>query len=270
METVVVVQWAAGYVSVSDGGSGARREIAWPAVDVKTAAAAAQIGAAVLATLGVRDSVSVSAQDTPVWPKVGDAHSVAGWSGAASTQRLVARRVGMDENGWAIVTPTFSSPEEEALSGQRRAIEAMTTGSVSRSAAGQSAQGRLASTVPTGALSPPTIPPWSVDPPAVGRGPGWTADESVVITVMDILCRETGPPDDPISIKLYVNGSSVATITFPKDETHWTVLGDLFVGAGSVLQFAVDSVGANTEAHLADLKMTMTATAATAPLRVAT
>lgn len=268
MKTVVVVQWAAGYVEVADGGSGARREIAWPATDVQTAAAAAQIGTAVLATLGVRDSISVTAQDTPSWPQVGDAHSVAGWSGASSTQRLVARRVGMDENGYAVVTPTFSSPEEEALSGQRRAIEAMTTGAASRSAAGQSAQGRLGRSVPTGALSPPTIPPWSVDPPAVGRGPGWTTDESVVITSMDILCRETGPPDDPISIKLYVSGTSVATITFPKDATHWTVLGNVFVGAGSVLQFAVDSVGANTEAHLADLKLSMTATAATAPLRV--
>lgn len=268
METVVVVQWAAGYVAVSDGGSGARREVAWPATDVQTAAAATAVGTAALATLGVRDSVSVSAEDWPSWPELGDAYSVPGWSGAASTQRLVARRVGADANGWAQVTPTFSSPEEEVLARQRLALETLTTGRVGASS-GMSAPSTLAKIVPTGAAKDVPIPPTTFDGIEVRGGPLWTADEATVITVLQLLCTPSGPPASAVTVKVKVSGSTVATITFPKDATSWTVLGEVALAAGQVLQITVDGVGSNTAAQLEPLTLTAKPTGASAVMRSA-
>lgn len=268
METVVVVQWAAGYVAVSDGGTGTRREVAWPATDVQTVAAATAVGTAALATLGVRDSVSVSAEDWPSWPTVGDAYSVPGWGGTPSTQRLVARRVGVDSNGFATVTPTFSAPEEEVLARQRLAIETLSTGPAGKSAS-MSAPAALAKIVPTGTAKAVPVPATTFDGIAVRGGPIWTADEATVITVLQLLCTPNGPPTSGITVKVKVSGTSVATISFPKDATSWTVLGEVALAAGQVVQFLVDDVGSNTDAELSPLTLTCKPTAASAVMRSA-
>lgn len=270
METVVVVEWAEGFHEVADG-SGRRREIAWPAKDALTIEAAQAVGEAALVTLGLRDSVSVAAEDWPEWPVLGNAYSVAGWDGTASTQRLVAMRLGMDRNGFATVVPTFSSPEEEIIAAQKVAIETLTTGGVSVGAAGMSAPGELTKTVPTGSLSPPNIPPWStvggITTTPTSPPPVWPAAEPVIVTSVELLCEPSGPPDDDVAVQVLVGGTLETTLTLPQGETRWLILGGIFVGPGSTLQFAVSDIGANGD--LSDLTLTVKPTAATAALRVA-
>lgn len=270
METVVVVQWRDGFSEVSDGGTGRRREIPWPARDVVTEAAAQAVGSAVLDTLGVRDSVSTGAEAWPTWPTLGNGHNVPGWDGTSSLQRLVARRIGMDANGYATCVPTFSSPEEEVLAAQRVAIGSLTTAPVGRASAGMSAQSDLAKTVPTGALSPPRLPSWNtVGGIIVSDSPLFPISEPMVVTMVEMLVEPSGAPSDDITIAVYVSGSSVVALTLPQGETSWTILGSLLLGPGQTLQFRVTSIGTNTVGDLEDLQLTIVPTAATAALRVA-
>lgn len=268
METVVVVQWEQGYVEVSDGGTGRVREVAWPAGDIQTAAAATAVGTAALQTLGVRDSVSIGAEAWPAWPVIGDGHSVSGFDGTPSLQRVIARRVDIDANGYAKVTPTFSSPEAEATTRTRLAIETMTTGPAGRSA-GMSAQSALAKTVPTGVLSPPRIPDWStaggID---VSTGARWRAESATIVTRTELLCTGTGPPTDAVAMQLVIEGYSTNTFSLPASSTSKSWLGQIAIPAGAVARADVSSIGSNTVASLEDMILTLRLTAANAAMRV--
>lgn len=269
-ELIVRVQWAEGVLDVSDGGGGTARVIPVSS-NAATSAAATEFGTMMLATLGQRDSVTVAAEDDPgSWPVLGDGHSVPGWDGTSSLQRLVARRVDIDANGYARLTPTWSSPEEEITARQQVAISRLGTGLAGGRSAGVTIAREASNGVPSGALRPVSIPPWAFDGmKAAMDAHEWRAETSTVITKTELLCSPTGPPSDDVSVKVKVNGVTQVTLTLPEDDTAWSQLGGILVSAGSILTCEVDSIGANTEAELEDLKLTVQFTAAPAALRVA-
>lgn len=269
-ELIVRVQWAEGVLDVSDGGTGTARVIPVSS-NAATSAAATEFGTMMLATLGQRDSVTVAAEDDPgSWPVLGDGHSVPGWDGTSSLQRLVARRVDIDANGYARLTPTWSSPEEEITARQQVAISRLGTGLAGGRSAGVTIAREASNGVPSGALRSVSVPPWSFHGlKNTQDAHEWRAETSTILTKTEVLCSPTGPPSDDVSVKVKVNGVTQVTLTLPEDDTAWSQLGGILVSAGSILTCEVDSIGANTEAELEDLKLTVQFTAAPAALWVA-
>ena len=268
-ELVVRVQWAEGLVDVSDGGTGTARVVPVSSNAV-TAAAATAFGTMMLATLGVRDSVTVAAEDDPgSWPVLGDGHTVPDWDGTPSMQRLVSRRVDIDANGHVRLTPTWSSPEEEITARQQVALTRLGTGLAGGRTAGVTISREASNGVPSGALRPVSIPPWSFDGmKAAQDAHEWTAETSTVITKTALACSPTGPPSDAVTVKVKVNGVTQVTLTLAATDTAHSALGGIAVAAGAILTCEVDSIGSNTEAELEDLKLTVQFTAAPAAMRV--
>ena len=268
METVIRVQWRGGFTDVSDGGTGNVRVIPYNAgQDVETEAVATAIGTAVLDTLGTRDSTTASVADTSFWPELGDAVSVPGFSGSASTQRLVARRVDTDRNGRAILVPTLGSPAEELATRQKLAIEALATGSAGGRSAGTTPASVIAAGVPNGPMSTVRVPPWSFSPPSETTGPEWVCDEAVILTKVAVTAT-TAPPSDDIVVYINVDGSMETFITLAEDTTSRSRLGSLLLVPGQRLSCSIHDVGTNTTGDLEDVRLSVQFSGAPADLRV--
>lgn len=267
-EVVVRVQWRGGFTDVSDGGTGTVRVVPYNAgQDVTTEDAATTIGTAVLDTLSPRETVTAEVGDSSFWPEVGDAVSVVGFSGSATTQRLVGRRVNTDRNGKAIFVPTLGSPAEEFLERQKLSIEKMATGLAGGRSAGVAPASSLATGTPSGPMSTVMVPPWSFSPPAEGPGNEWIADAAVVLTKVEVIAT-TAPPSDDIVVYINLDGSMATFITLTEDTTRRSRLGSLVLGAGQRLSCSIHDVGANTEADLEDVRLTVQFAGAPADLRV--
>lgn len=270
METVVRVENTERFVDVSDGGTGWKRAVAWSATDVPTTDGATQIGAAAAATFGVRDSVKVTAEDYPVWLSLGDGHSTFTWSGSTGLQRASARTVEIGDGAVARVSPTFQSPDEQSDARILLAVKRIATGLAGGRSAGVSVSvpRELSTGVPSGALQPVSVPPWSQSWVDVKEGPLWRAEDATVVTKTEVLCTGAGPPDDDVSVNVKVNGVTAVTVTLPQLATSFSILGSLVLAAGFVLQVETASIGANDPADMTDLNLTVQFTAAPAALRV--
>lgn len=266
-ELVVRVQWSGGFVDVSDGGSGRRRTIPFNAgADVQTEAAAEAVGEAVLESLGPQDSIEAEVGDSSFWPELGDAVKVPGFSSTA-TARLVARRVSTDRNGAAVLSPTLGSRSQIFEERQKLAIDRLASGVAGGRSAGTAPSVSIPTGLPTGSLSPVSIPVWTLHGVREDAGPLWEADRATIATKITILMTDTAPDDD-ITIGVYLNGAAQVAYTLAQGETEFSALGSLLITPGDQLQVRCTSIGTNDEDDLEDHKLTVQFTAAPGELQV--
>ena len=267
-ETVARVQWGGGRVTeVSDGGSGRKRAITVAANDVTTIDAAVARGEAALATLGQRDSVTATVEDLDDWPQLRMRRTVVGFDGEPVAQRLVARRVAWDRNGFATITPTFQSPEEEIQERNKTALERMATGMTGGRNAGVQPLRQSELGIPHGVLRSVRIPAFTKAPLATATGPEWKADTTTIVTKTQFLLTPSAATDDDIDVVINVDGTPVVALQLPQGNWARSYLGNLLLPAGAVLRPDID-IGSNDPADLEDHKLTIQFDAAPASLRI--
>jgi hypothetical protein len=267
-ETVVRVQWGDGRITeVSDGGVGRRRAIAVAANDVTTLDAAVARGEAVLATLGTRESVTAQLEDADDWPQLRARFTVPGFDGSPQVQRLVSRRVSWDRNGFAAITPTFQTPEEQLEQRNKIALERMATGLVGGRNAGVQPLRQSELGIPHGVLRSVRIPAFTKAPLATATGPDWKADTTTIVTKTQFLLTPSAATDDDIDVVINVDGTPVVALQLPQGNWARSFLGNLLIPAGAVLRPDID-IGSNDPADLEDHKLTIQFDAAPASLRL--
>ncbi len=268
-ELRVRVQWAGGFVEASDGGTGTVRTIPYNAgANVTTAAAALALAEANLSTVGVAESVSSTLGDVDEWPAIGDAVSTYGFDGTMQTQRIRARRVDIDSNGFARVTPTLGSPAEEITARQQLAIQRMATGGTGGRSAGVAPSSQVSSGVSSGPMRPVNIPKWSWSAFGADKlaGPVYETKEPAIITKATGLL--TSPVAEAIVIDVNRGGGMAAALTIAAGETRVSALWALRFLPGQTMQCAISSLGSMSAASLAGVKLTMQFKAAPALLRL--
>ena len=270
MELRVLVQWAGGYVVVSNGGAGRVRTVPFNAGDnVKSAAAAQQIGQAYLLTLMDRDSVSPTLAQVDEWPQIGDAVQTLGFDGDQMVQRIRSRTVQLDRNGFAFPTVTLGTPAEELIARQQLAIERLQTGLAGGRSAGVAPSSTLSAGVASGALRSASVPEWSWSSFDEGRlsGPVWEAKEPVVLTKITVLKTDVTPEE--ISVQVRRSGSPVTLLTIPNNFVSWSVIGSVLVTPGQTLRCVITDLNEmDPETDLEDLKLTVQFESAPASMRV--
>ncbi len=245
---VVRVKWRDGFVDVGTG-TGRRRTIPFDAGEAATEAAAIVIGQAVLDQHGYTPKRSVQAQvnDTPSWPSLGDACATFDTATTTATDRLIARRVTVNDTGFATLQPTLSTRAEVLALRQQRAIRLLTNGTVGGRSSGSNPFQQVNSGVLSGQLSAPSIAAWSWPVVAAEVGPEWEADSHVILT--RATATFTDPLSDDVTFNTYINGVLSTFLVVPAGETTYTALGSVLVLAGDRLQVTIDSVGAILEAE---------------------
>lgn len=268
-ELRVRVQWAGGFVEASDGGTGPVRTIPYNAGDnVRSAEAAQALAEAYLTTVGASESVSSTLGDVDVWPAIGDAVSTYGFDGTLQTQRIRARRVDVDRNGFARVTPTLGSPAEEITARQQLAIQRMATGSTGGRSAGIAPSTSMSAGVPSGPMRQVNVPEWSWSAFAADKlaGPIYDTKEPGIITKATGLL--TASLADDVIVDVLRNGVTAAALTIATGEVRVSALWALRFLPGESMQCVISSLGSLTEGDLAGVKLTMQFKAAPALLRV--
>lgn len=261
MKTVILAKYELGYVEVSTG-SGYTRTYFLDFGRTKSYAAVTAACQAKLTELtGVRESITVSVEPTSgnvplVDVNLGDAVRSYGRTGSLDTYRLVGVNTQTDSNGFAKQTPTLNSQANEYTAQFQRWLEALNSGTLNgRATMAQPTQDVLAG-IPTGAVNPPSIPPFDYPGNLVGvrQSSPWQVDDYCIVLygIANLSVAATGD----IWMQAYLNGTTFLADIIPAGTTRYRsgngtlnlLPGDLYIlsanslaGNGSSLTYQMQA-----------------------------
>jgi hypothetical protein len=189
----VLVKFKYGYITVESAGTAGNDKRKTFNLDLSayeeysSAVAAAN---AVLTSLGqTHESISVSVEpaSSADWPgdgySIGDAVRTYGIDGTLDTYKCVGINSVVDQNGYISHTPTFNNQAEEYLQRVTRWLAQISQGTLSGRLTAASPTSDTLTTVPTGALTAPTIPNFNYSGElAPGISAYWVCDDWIALT----------------------------------------------------------------------------------------
>lgn len=264
---IIVVNWAKGwYVHDTDYTSTLPRkmiDLKAPWIDTELEAAQYAVAQTPRYKPGdVPDNTAITLGDSPTWVQNGDRVNTFTRYGTFADQRVESRRVTRFNNGHARMDPTVGSAAELLIDRLDIDLRNVATGNNGGRNPETVSFRNADSAIQVGQLSAPSFQTWSWSQLDEGDGQEVILSDDIYLTLITIKFHdEPGVPitdlTDDVTFVYHINGVAATYTVVPAGEPEWTVFGHTLLYAGQKFMVSIGSVGSNTLADMAGVKVTI-------------